>query len=98
MDYAKAAGSSSGTGTYFNEKMIYCEKSGFDDKELQDKLHEMGLWRKMEGFQRSDFNRKLCLVIQEEHIRTHLVENGVNLDGLHVKFYFHKPGNTTFMS
>ena len=94
MNHAKAAGSSSGTGMYFNEKMIYCERHGFDDKELQDKLHEIGFWRKVDGFQRSDFNRKLCLVIQEEYIRNHLVENGVNLDNQHVKFYFHKPGNT----
>ena len=94
MDYAKAASSSESTGKYFNEQIIYCEKNGFDEKDLQDKLHEMGVWMKVEGFQRSDFNRKLCLVIKEEHIRNHSVENGVNLDGLHVKFYFHKSRNT----
>ena len=95
MDYAKAAGSSNDTRMYFNDQMIYCEKSRFEDKELQDKLDELGFWNKVRGFQRSDFNRKLCLVIHEEYIRNHLVENGVDLDNdLHVNFYFHRSRNT----
>ena len=54
----------------------------------------MGLWMKVKGFQRCDFNRKLALVIEEEHIRNHLVERGVDLDDLHVQFHHHKSRNT----
>ena len=94
MDYAKAAGSNNDTGMYYNDQMIYCEKRGFEDTELMDRLDEMGFWKKVRGFQRCDLNRKLCLVIHEEYIRNHLVENGVELAGHHVNFYFHRDRNT----
>ena len=94
MDYAKAAGANTSTGMYYNDQMIYCIKSAFEDKELMDCLDEMGLWNKVRGFQRCDLNRKICLVIYEEDIRNQLVENGVDIGELHVRFYFHRNKNT----
>ena len=94
MDYAKAAGASTNTGMYYNDQMIYCVKSSFEDKELMDSLDEMGFWKKVRGFQRCDLNRKICLVIHEEYIRNHLVEHGVEVGGLHVNFYFHRNKDT----
>ena len=94
MDYAKAAGANTNTGMYYNDQMIYCVKSGFEDKELMDCLDERGLWNKVREFQRCDLSRKICLVIREEHIRNLLVENGVNISQLHVSFYFHRSKDT----
>ena len=65
MAYAKAASSSGGTGKFFNEKMICCNKNGFNAEELADELHELGLWKSVSGYQRVDFNRKLALVIKD---------------------------------
>ena len=94
MDYAKAAGANNDNGMYYNDQMIYCVKRDFEDKELMDKLDELGYWKKVKGFQRCDLNRKICLVIYEEHIRNHLVENGVELEARHVNFYFHRERNS----
>ena len=66
MAYAKAAGSSEGTGKFFNEKMICCNVNGFTSEELADELHELGIWTSVSGYQRVDFNRKLALVIEGE--------------------------------
>ena len=94
MDYAKAAGANNDNGMYYNDQMIYCVKRDFEDKELMDKLDELGYWKKVKGFQRCDLNRKICLVIYEEYIRNHWVENGVELEGCHVNFYFHRERNS----
>ena len=93
MVYARATGSNSGfkfQEKYYNDKLVVCMDNGFTYEHLGDSLHNHGFLKYVSGFQKVDFNRRFALVIEDAALRDLLVESGLNIDGKHVAFAFHK--------
>ena len=90
--YAKAAGSgaSAQPRTLYNEEMVICMSQGITYEQLAEELHKKGMWNSISGFQRVDFGRRFVLVVELTKHRDFLVENGLNISGIHVAFTYHK--------
>ena len=55
-----------------------------------EELHKKGMWNSISGFQRADFGRRFALVIELTKPKDFLVENGLDINGIHVAFTHHK--------
>ena len=75
---------------YFNEKMIICMAHGFNTEQLADALHKSTILHAVSGLQSVDFGRRYALVVEDKIVRETLVTHGLQIEGLHVLFYFHK--------
>ena len=95
MSYAKAAGpGSSQPPRYFNEKMVVCMSTGTTYEQLAEVFDHCGIWKTVTGFQKVHFNRRFALVIEDTNYRDLLVERGLNINGIHVRFACHKRRDT----
>ena len=92
MSYAQAvgAGSQNGSYKYFNRNMVVCFANGIEYEALAKVLNEKGYWTDVIGYQRVDFNRRYALVLKNDHTRDLLVEQGINVNGVHVNFAYHR--------
>ena len=98
MSYAQAASSGKSSsssassskgpqqGRYFNEKMVVCMASGFRYEKLAEVINKCVV----SGFQKVNFNQRYALVIEDGKVRNRLVISGLNIDGKHVMFSYHK--------
>ena len=97
MSHATAAGSSTNHGSqhrpqekYFNEKMVICKAQGVTREQLANELHKQGYLESVTGLQRLDFYRRFAVVIEDASVRDKLVECGLDIDGKHIIFAYHK--------
>ena len=75
---------------YFNEKMIICMVHGFNTDQLADALHKSTILHAVFGLQSVDFGRRYALVVEDKIVRETMVTQGLQSEGRHVLFYFHK--------
>ena len=93
MTYARAAGSNSGfkfQENNYNDKMVVCMANGMTYERLGDSIRNHGFLKYVCGFQKVDFDRRLAHAIEDAALRDLLVESGLNIDGKHIAFAFHK--------
>ena len=95
MPYAEAAGRGSHYGNsqepkYYNEKMISCNSNGISYEKLIDALHSERKLRHISAVQKVDFRILFALVVEDSTVRETLVEAGINVDGIHLNFGYHK--------
>ena len=92
MSYAQAAaaGSQTGSDKYSNRNMVVCLANGIEYEALAKVLNEKGYWKDVIGYQRVDFNRKYALVFKNDRTRDLLVDEGLNVNGVHVNFAYHR--------
>ena len=70
--------------------MVVCLMKGLIYEQLAEELNKAGIWKAVLGCQRVDFNRRIAMVVEDPEIRTFFVENGFNVNGVHVFFPYHK--------
>ena len=59
-------------------------------EQLAEELNKAGIWKAVSGYQRVDFDRRIAMVVEDPEIRTFLIENSFNVNGVHVFFSYHK--------
>ena len=64
--------------------------NGVSYERLAEVLHRYGFWEAVSGFQKVDFNRRYGIVTERQYARDLLVESGLNNDGKHISFAYHK--------
>ena len=99
MSYAQSASSGSNHGSqqrgrFFNNKMIVCMSNGVSYEHLAEKSHECGYWLSVSGYQKVDYNCRFALVVESGHVRDLLIESGIDVDGIHITFAYHKKRDT----
>ena len=97
MSYASAAGSGAAGNAaeqpkdrYYNDNMVVCFADGIQYDQLAEELDKKGYWEYVTGFQRVDYDRRFALVFNLAELRDHLVEHGLDIEGKHVQFGYHK--------
>ena len=105
MSYAEAAGSGTSSGSqhrfqhgpqqnskgrFYDEKMVVCMSNGISYEQLADELYNKGFWKSVTGLQRVDFDRRFAIVIEDAGIRDKLVERGLEINGKHIIFGYHR--------
>ena len=70
--------------------MVVCFANGIEYEALAKVLNGKGYWKKVIGYQRVDFNRRYALVLKNDRTRDLLVEQGINVDGVHINFAYHR--------
>ena len=64
--------------------------NGMTYEQLADGLNKQGFWKSVSGFQKVHFNRRYALVVEDVSARNKLVESGLNIDGRHIMFSYHR--------
>ena len=59
-------------------------------EQLAEVLDKMGIWKFVSGYQKVDFNCRFAVVVESTKYRDLLVERGLNINGVHVSFGYHK--------
>ena len=99
MSYVKAAGAgaqnSSQNGSqsserFYNKNMVACFANGVDFEALAEALNREGYWSDVAGYQKVDFSGRFAIVFKNTQTRDRLVENGINVNGIHVNFAYHR--------
>ena len=99
MPYAKAAGAgaqnSSQNGSqsserFYDKNMVVCFANGVDFEALAEALNRETYWSDVAGYQKVEFNRRFPVVFNNTQTRDRLVENGINVNGIHVNFAYHR--------
>ena len=103
MSYAEAASSekcqssdlnpssnSSFQRRYYNETLILCLSDGFTYEKLAEVLHRGWFLCVISGLQKVDYGRRYALVVEDPQVRDTLVSSGLNDEGIHVTFTYHK--------
>ena len=70
--------------------MVICIAQGVTYEQLANELNKQGYWESVTGFQCVDFNRRFAIVIENASVRDKLVERGLNIEGKHIIFGYHK--------
>ena len=55
-----------------------------------NELNKQGYWKSVTGFQSVDFNRQFAIVMEDASVRDKLVECGLDIEGKHIIFAYHK--------
>ena len=74
----------------YNDKVVVCMANGLTYERLGGSLHNHGFLKCVSGFQKVDFDRRFALVIEDAALKDLLFESGLNIDGKHIAFVFHK--------
>ena len=61
-------------------------ENGVDFEALAEALNREGYWSDVVGCQKVDFSRRFAVVFKNSQTRDRLVENGINVNGIHVNF------------
>ena len=69
---------------------MVCFANGIEYEALAKVLNEKGYWKDVIWYQRVDFNRSYALVFKNDRTRDLLVEQGINVNGVHVNFAYHR--------
>ena len=70
--------------------MTVCFANGLQYDTLVEVLHQRNYLRYVTGLQRIDFNRRYALVFNNYEVRDHLVQHGLDINGIHITFGYHK--------
>ena len=98
MSYAKAAGtgaqntSQNGSHSFerfYNKNMVICFTNRIDFEAIAEALNREGHWSDVAGYQKVDFSCRFAVVFRNTQVRGRLVENGINVNGIHVNFAYH---------
>ena len=99
MSYAKAAGAgahnssqngSQGSERFYNKNMVVCFANGVDFEAPAEVRNRKGYWSDVAGYQKADFICRFAVVFKNTQTRDRLVENGINVNGIHVNFAYHR--------
>ena len=70
--------------------MVVCFGTGISFDSQAEALNKEGYWSDVIGYQKVDFNRRFAVVFKSVQKMEHLVENGINVAGVHVNFAYHR--------
>ena len=99
MSYAQAAGPGTQSNSqhgpqsdegFYNKNMVVCFGTGISFDSLAEALNKEGYWSNVIGYQKVDFNRRFAVVFKSVQKMDHLIENGINVAGVHVNSAYHR--------
>ena len=74
---------------FFNSDMLVCFTQNIVQERITEVLEEQGYWKAVTVFQKLDF-RRFGIVFSDPDLRDKLVVNGLDIDGVHVTFGYHR--------
>ena len=95
ISYTKAAGANSlqngsqSPERIYNKNMVVCFTSRVDFEALAEALDKEGYLSDVVGYQKVSFSQRFAIVFKNTQTRDQLVENGINVNGIHVNFAYH---------
>ena len=93
MSYAQAAGNGNcqvQQKKYFNEKMVTCESQSVALDKLVDVLHDKKILSQLTAIQKVKYGVMYALASENRKILEDLVVRGLEVDGVHLEFKYHK--------
>ena len=70
---------------FYNKNMVVCFGTGISFGSLAEVLNKEGYWSDVIGYQKVDLTEDLLLS---------LIENGINVAGVHIDFAYHRKRRT----
>ena len=74
---------------FFNSDMLVCFTQNIVQERITEVLEKQGYWKAVTVFQKLDF-RRLGIVFSDPDLRDNLVVNGLDIDGVHITFGYHR--------
>ena len=91
MSYASAARSGAhAQETFYNANLLMCFAAQISYEKLAEALHQNGYWDAVNILQRVDFNRRYAVFLDNGAKRDKLLNEALNIDGIHVSFARHQ--------
>ena len=69
---------------------MVCFTNGVNFEALVEALNREGYWSDVVGYQKVDFSHRFAVVFKNTQTRDGLAENGMNVNGIHVNFAYHR--------
>ena len=89
MSDADAGAGAHAQQKFFNSEMLVCFVQDIVQERIIEVLEEQGFWKAVTVFQKLDF-RRVGIVFSDPDLRDKLVVNGLDIDGVHVNFGYHR--------
>ena len=77
---------------FFNSDMLVSFARNIAQERISEVLEEQGYWKAVTVFQKLDF-RRYEIVFSDPDLRDKLVINGLDIDGVHITFGYHRHRN-----
>ena len=74
---------------FLNSDMLVCFAQNIAQERIAEVLEEQGYWKAVTVFQKLDF-RRFGIVFSDPDLRDKLVVNGLDIDGVHITFGYHR--------
>ena len=74
---------------FYNSDMLICFAQNIVQERITEVLEEQGFWKAVTVFQKLDF-RRYGIVFSDPDLRDKLVVNGLDIDGVHINFGYHR--------
>ena len=93
--YIEMSDADAGARTHAQEKffscnMVVCFAENIAYEQIAEELNKQGYWKAITVFQKLDLFHRYGFVFSDPDLRDKLVVNGLDIDGVHVNFGYHR--------